>query len=246
MNRGIYLLPNLLTTAALFAGFYAIVATLKGQFDLAAMVIFVAMIADSLDGRVARLTNTQTAFGAEYDSISDMVSFGIAPALLVYSWGLFQLGKIGWLCAFMYVAATALRLARFNTQIGMADKQYFQGLPCPAAAAIVASFMWVLNDNHVFASLFIIILSAVLILSCAVLMVSRIRFNSFKQFNWQGRVPFVSLLVLVLIFGFIALNPPTVLFVLSLIFGASGPILTLWNLRKRRKLKIAAKTKASI
>lgn len=234
MPRGIYLLPNLLTTAALFAGFYSIVATLKGQFDLAAMVIFIAMIADSLDGRVARMTNTQTAFGAEYDSISDMVSFGIAPALLAYSWGFFQLGKIGWLCAFIYVAATALRLARFNTQVGMADKRYFQGLPCPAAAAIVAGFIWVFEDVHWQHSHTIVIGFATLTVICAILMVSRIRYHSFKQFDWQGRVPFVSLLILVLLFAFVALDPPEVLFLLAVIFGFSGPILTLKHLRKQR------------
>lgn len=232
--RGIYLLPNLLTTAALFAGFYSIVATLKGYFDLAAMVLFIAMVADSLDGRVARMTNTSTAFGAEYDSISDMVSFGIAPALLGYSWGLISLGKIGWVVAFIYVAATALRLARFNTQVGMADKRYFQGLPCPAAAAIIAGFIWVVEDNHLVAEHAMIIVFALLMVCAALLMVSRVRFHSFKDVHWQGRVPFVSLLVLVLLFACVAFDPPEVLFTLSLVFGFSGPILTLWNLRQRR------------
>jgi len=232
--RGIYLLPNLLTTAALFAGFYAIVATFKGHFDIAAIAIFIAMIADNLDGRVARLTNTQSAFGAEYDSLSDMVSFGIAPAFLGFNWGLATLGNLGWFLAFLYSAATALRLARFNTQLGVADKRYFQGIPCPAAAAIVASFIWVTQDNHWATSKALISVFAVLITCCALLMVSRIRFHSFKQFDWHGRVPFVSLLALVLIFAFISLDPPDVLFVVSLLFGFSGPILTLWNLRKRR------------
>ena len=139
-QRGIYLLPNLLTTAALFAGFYAIVAAMKGHFESAAIAIFVAMIADSLDGRVARLTQTTSKFGAEYDSLSDMAASGIAPSLVIYSWSLFQLGKLGWLAAFLYTAATALRLARFNTQVS--DKQYFQGLPCPAAAGVIASTVW--------------------------------------------------------------------------------------------------------
>lgn len=232
--RGIYLLPNLLTTAALFAGFYSIVATLKGHFDMAAMVIFIAMIADSLDGRVARMTNTQTAFGAEYDSISDMVSFGIAPALLGYSWGLESLGKIGWVVAFIYVAATALRLARFNTQVGMADKRYFQGLPCPAAAAIISGFIWVIEDNHLVPEHVMVIIFALFMVGAALLMVSRIRFHSFKDVHWQGRVPFVSLLILVLLFACVAFDPPEVLFTLAMVFGFSGPVLTLWNLRQRR------------
>jgi CDP-diacylglycerol--serine O-phosphatidyltransferase len=232
--RGIYLLPNLFTTAALFAGFYSIVATLKGYFDLSAMVIFIAMIADSIDGRVARMTNTQTAFGAEYDSISDMVSFGIAPALLGYSWGLVSLGKIGWVVAFIYVAATALRLARFNTQVGMADKRYFQGLPCPAAAAIVSGFIWVVEENHLIPEHLMVILFALFMIGTALLMVSRIRFHSFKDVHWQGRVPFVSLLVLVLLFACVAFDPPEVLFTLAMVFGFSGPVLTLWNLRQKR------------
>jgi CDP-diacylglycerol--serine O-phosphatidyltransferase len=139
-QRGIYLLPNLLTTAALFAGFYSIVAAMKGHFESAAIAIFVAMIADGLDGRVARLTHTQSEFGAEYDSLSDMAAFGIAPALVVYSWSLSSLGKLGWLAAFLYAAATALRLARFNTQVS--DKEYFQGLPSPSAAGAIASIIW--------------------------------------------------------------------------------------------------------
>lgn len=233
--RGIYLLPNLLTTAALFAGFYSIVATLKGYFDVAAMVIFIAMIADSLDGRVARLTNTQTAFGAEFDSISDVVSFGIAPALLGYSWGLESLGKVGWVVAFIYVAAVALRLARFNTQVGVADKRYFQGLPCPAAAAVVSGLIWVLEDNHLVVEHVTVILFAVLMLAVAVLMVSRVRYHSFKDVRWQGRVPFVTLLVLVLLFACVAFEPPEVLFALAMVFGFSGPILTLWNLRQRKR-----------
>jgi CDP-diacylglycerol--serine O-phosphatidyltransferase len=235
--RGIYLLPNLLTTAALFAGFYAIVATLKDRLDTAAIAIFIAMIADSLDGRVARLTNTQTAFGAEYDSLSDMVSFGIAPALLAFNWGLSTLGNIGWLVVFLYTAATALRLARFNTQLGIIDKRFFQGLPSPAAAASVASFVWVMVDNAWESTRWLVILFAILVIFCAALMVSRIRFNSFKQFNWQGRVPFVSLLLLVLIFAFIFWDPPEVLFLVSIIFAFSGPVLTLWSLRRKRRAR---------
>ena len=148
-RRGIYLLPNLFTTAALFAGFYAIVQAMNGRFDQAAIAIFVAMVLDSLDGRVARLTKTQSAFGAEYDSLSDMVSFGAAPALIVYEWSLRGMGKLGWIAAFVYVAGAALRLARFNTMLEVADKRYFQGLPSPAAAALVAGFVWIVDDNAI-------------------------------------------------------------------------------------------------
>jgi CDP-diacylglycerol--serine O-phosphatidyltransferase len=232
--RGIYLLPNLLTTIALFAGFYAIIQTVKGRFDTAAMAIFIGMIADSLDGRVARMTNTQTAFGAEYDSLSDMVCFGVAPALLGFNWGLFSFGNIGWFAAFIYVGGTALRLARFNTQIGVVDKEYFQGLPSPAAAAIVTGFVWVVVDNQWHSSEILISVFSVLIIFCGLLMVSRIRYHSFKNVRWQGKVPFVSLLLIVLIFGFISLEPPEVIFICALLFGISGPIMTLWRLRKRR------------
>jgi CDP-diacylglycerol--serine O-phosphatidyltransferase len=235
-RRGIYLLPNLFTTAGLFAGFYAIVAAMKGIFDLAAIAIFVAMIMDALDGRVARLTNTQTAFGAEYDSLSDMIAFGVAPALVVYSWSLSDLGKLGWLASFIYVAAGALRLARFNTQIGIADKRYFQGLPIPAAAGVIASTVW-LGDQYAVPGSSIAVLVAVLTVLTAVLMVSNIRYHSFKQVNLKDRVPFVGILVVVLIFVGISLNPPNILFLIFFCYALSGPILTLWSLRKRRSLK---------
>ncbi|CAN5455135.1 CDP-diacylglycerol--serine O-phosphatidyltransferase [soil metagenome] len=231
--RGIYLLPNLLTTAALFAGFYSIVAAMKGHFDTAAIAIFIAMIADSLDGRIARMTNTQTAFGVEYDSISDMVSFGIAPALVVYSWALESMGKFGWLVAFIYVAATALRLARFNTQIVSEDKRYFQGLPSPAAAAIIASLVWFGNNyGHVEGLVTLVI--ALLTIFPAVLMVSNIRYYSFKEFDMRGKVPFVAILAIVLTFVAISIDPPNVLFLLFFGYALSGPILTLWRLQKAR------------
>lgn len=232
--RGIYLLPNLLTTAALFAGFYAIVQTLKGHLEIASIAIFIAMIADNLDGRVARLTNTQTAFGAEYDSLSDMVCFGIAPAFLGFKWGLYLLGNFGWFVAFLYVAATALRLARFNTQLGIADKRYFQGIPSPPAAAMVVGFVWVADDNGWVASHWLASIFAALVVFSALLMVSRIRYSSFKQLNWQERVPFVSLLLVVLLIAFVSLDTSAVLFILSMIFGFSGPVMTLWRLRQRR------------
>lgn len=235
---GIYLLPNLFTTAGLFAGFYAVVAAMKGAFDLAAIAIFVAMIMDSLDGRVARLTNTQSSFGAEFDSLTDMAAFGIAPALVIYSWSLNSVGKFGWLAAFVYVAAGALRLARFNTQVGTADKRYFQGLPIPAAAGVLASMVWLGNEYAVPGSA-IAILVALLAIVIAVLMVSNVRYHSFKQIDLKNRIPFVGILVMVLIFVGISLDPPKVLFLIFFCYALSGPILTLWNLKKARALRKA-------
>src|SRR5579862_256231 len=181
LQRGIYLLPNLLTTAALFAGFYAIVAAMKGNFETAAIAIFVAMIADGLDGRVARLTHTQTAFGAQYDSLSDMAAFGIAPSLVVFSWSLFSLGKLGWLAAFLYTAATALRLARFNTQV--IDKRYFQGLPSPSAAGIIASMVW-MGSSYEVEGYAMAIPVAVLSIIVSGLMISTTRYYSFKNIDF--------------------------------------------------------------
>lgn len=232
--RGIYLLPNLLTTAALFAGFYAIVAAMKGYFDVAAIAVFVAMVADGLDGRVARMTNTQTAFGAEYDSLSDMVAFAVAPALMVYSWSLFNLGKLGWLIAFVYTAATALRLARFNTQVHDDDKEYFQGLPCPSAAAVVVGMVW-LGGLYDVRGVLVAIPAALLTFFVAGLMVSRVRYYSFKKIDFKGRVPFLAIVVIVLIVAAVAMDPPCVLFGLFLVYAFSGPIVTLWRVRKMRK-----------
>lgn len=233
-RSGIYLLPNLFTTASLFSAFYSIVASMKGHYSIAAIAIFIGMIADGLDGRIARLTNTQTEFGGEYDSLSDMVTFGVAPALLLYSWGLFQLGKLGWLVAFIYTAAVALRLARFNTQIDVVDKKYFQGLACPSAAAIVASFVWVCKQNHWNHSL-VIGSAVVLALSSAVLMVSNIRYYSFKELDFKGKVPFVSVLVMVILFVAIAANPAAVLLLAFLGYALSGPIQTLWAMQRMRR-----------
>ena len=233
-RRGIYLLPNAFTTLGLFAGFYAIVAAMEGFFDMAAIAIFVAMVADALDGRVARLTNTQTAFGAEYDSLSDMVSFGVAPALVLYSWSLHSLGKLGWLAAFVYTAAGALRLARFNTQISTADKRYFQGLAIPAAAGLIASIIWV-GKEYGINGVSVSWLVALLTILVAVLMISNIRYHSFKQLDLKGKVPFISIVVLVLIFVGISLDPPQVLFLIFFLYAISGPVLTLHNLRKTRK-----------
>lgn len=230
-QRGIYLLPNLLTTSALFAGFYAIVAAMKGLFDTAAIAILIAMIADSLDGRVARLTNTQSAFGAEYDSLSDLASFGLAPALVMYSWSLFHLGKLGWLAAFLYVAATALRLARFNTQVS--DKVYFQGIPCPAPAGLLASLVWVGSTYNV-SGVSLAIPVAVLMLILAGLMVSSVRYYSFKQIDFKGKVPFFTIVLAVVLITAVALEPPEVLFVIFSLFALSGPFITLWRRRQVR------------
>ena len=244
-HSGIYLLPNLFTTASLFAAFYSVVASLKGHYEVAVIAIFIGMIADGLDGRIARMTNTQTAFGAEYDSLSDMVTFGVAPALLVYSWGLDRLGKIGWLIAFVYTASAALRLARFNTQLATADKRYFQGLSSPIAAAIVASFVWLCYQNE-WSHLFAVLVAAFLALSTALLMVSNIRYYSFKEIDFKGKIPFLYVLVVVVLFAAIASDPSLVLFLTSLAYAISGPFQTLIAVSKvrqqRRRVAKARKT----
>ncbi|MAZ77633.1 MAG: CDP-diacylglycerol--serine O-phosphatidyltransferase [Legionellaceae bacterium] len=237
--RGIYLLPNLFTTVGLFAGFYAIVAAMKGMFDIASIAIYVAMVADSLDGRVARLTGTQSKFGAEYDSLSDMVGFGIAPALVAYSLALHHLGKIGWLAAFCYTVATALRLARFNIQATgeeEADKRYFQGLPSPAAAGLLAGLVWV---DHIFllrgstANAVI----AIMVVLTALLMVSNINYLSFKDLDLKNSVPFFAILIVVLVVVAIAMDPPHVLFSAFLVYALSGPIMSIKAFFKGKKNK---------
>lgn len=235
-RRGIYLLPNLFTIAGLFAGFYAIVTAMEGYFSNAAIAIFVAMIMDFFDGRVARLTNTQSAFGAELDSLSDMVSFGVAPALVVYSWSLESLGKLGWLAAFIFAASGALRLARFNTQVQMSDKRYFQGLPIPAAAGILASMVWLSVDSEIPGDV-VDRIAAVLAVLTAILMVSNIRYYSFKEIDLKGRVPFIATLLVVLAFVGISLDPPKILFLLFFCYGLSGPVLTLRALHVKRALR---------
>jgi CDP-diacylglycerol--serine O-phosphatidyltransferase len=234
--RGIYLLPNLLTTAALFAAFYSIVAAMKGNFDIAAIAIFVSMIADGLDGRVARMTNTESEFGAQYDSLSDMVAFGVAPALVVYSWSLVALGKVGWLIAFVYAAATALRLARFNTQLVDTDKRYFQGLPCTAAAPVLAAMVW-LGGIYNVTGFYVAIPAAIITFLMAAFMVSRIRYYSFKQIDFKGKVSFFAVVVLMLMIAAVAVAPAPVLFLIFISFAFSGPIMTLWKLRKMRRMK---------
>ena len=233
-RRGIYLLPNLFTTSALFCGFYAIVAAINARYEPAAMAMFVAMILDSMDGRIARMTNTESDFGVQYDSLADLISFGLAPSLVIYQWSLYGLGKLGWLVAFVYAAATALRLARFNTQAGMEDKQFFQGLPSPAAAAVLAGFIWMGAANDLYDGTNLVWVSLPLTLVCGILMVSNVRYHSFKQVDLKGRVPFLYILILVLVLVLIAVRPSVVLFFLALIYAASGPILTLFLIRRHR------------
>lgn len=232
-RKGIYLLPNLFTTAALFSGFYAVLAAVNGHYEAAAIAIFVAMVLDGMDGRVARMTNTQTAFGAEYDSLSDMVAFGLAPALVMYVWALKDLGKFGWLAAFIYTAAAALRLARFNTQVGIADKRFFQGLPSPAAAAILAAAIWSAVEYGISkddVDSMVGIMTAVV----GILMVSNIRYHSFKELDFRGKVPFFALVVIMLVFAIILWQPPAIMFIVFTCYAVSGPVLTLISLRQRR------------
>lgn len=232
-DRGIYLLPNLMTTAALFAGFYAVIAGIQGQFEQGAIAIFIAMVLDGLDGRIARMTNSCSAFGAEYDSLADMISFGLAPAILVFQWALMDFGKLGWLIAFIYTVAAALRLARFNTQVGIADKRYFQGLPSPAAAALLAGLVWVVESNQLELTITPVV-ALILTLFAGVMMVSNTRFSSFKELNLKDKVPFVTLLVVVLVFVVITIKPAMILFLLFLGYAISGPVMTLVLLKKTR------------
>ncbi len=222
-RRGIFLLPNLFTTGALFAGFFAIVQGMNGRFEMAAVAIFIAMILDGLDGRVARMTNTQSAFGAEYDSLSDMVSFGVAPALVMYSFALQDMGKLGWIAAFVYCVGAALRLARFNTMLAVQDKRWFMGLPSPAAATLVAGFIWVMADNRVEGDE-VNWLGWGLTLFAGLTMITSLRFYSGKDINLKKRVPFVIIVLVALGFGLISVDPPIVLFALLLAYGLSGYI----------------------
>lgn len=233
-RRGIYLLPNLFTTGALFAGFYAIVQAMNARFETAAIGVFVAMVLDGLDGRVARMTRTQSEFGAEYDSLADMVSFGAAPALIMYEWALKGLGRVGWIVAFVYCAGAALRLARFNTNIGVVDKRFFQGLPSPAAAALVVGFIWVSDDFQIARVETVRWLAAVLTFYAGVTMVTNAPFYSFKDLNLRRAVPFWALLLVVLALVMISVKPPLVLFGLFVVYGLSGYALWAWRARRRR------------
>ncbi|HEY8553200.1 MAG TPA: CDP-diacylglycerol--serine O-phosphatidyltransferase [Burkholderiales bacterium] len=233
--KGIYVLPSLFTTANLFAGFYAIVAAMNGYFEYASLAIFIAMLLDSVDGRIARLTHTESEFGFHYDSLVDMVSFGLAPALVMYEWALAGLGKLGWLAAFVYAAGAGLRLARFNTQAGMAvsDKRYFRGLPSPSGAALVAGFVWVLHTTGI-PGRDISILALIVTVLAGVLMVSNIRYRSFKDLDLRARIPYFALLVIPLAFVLVILDPPQVLFAIFLGYALSGPAVVLVRLVRRR------------
>lgn len=231
-RRGIYLLPNALTTASLFSGFYAIVSAANGMFANAAIAIFVSMVLDGLDGRVARMTNTQSKFGEEYDSLADMVAFGVAPGLVAFFWSLNNLGQVGWAITFIYVAGAALRLARFNTQIGSVDKKFFVGLPSPAAAAVVAGLVWCFHEYD--PATWLTLMTIIVVGGSGMLMVSNILYNSFKDLDMRGRVPFAAILLVVLIFVVIALDPGTVLFTAFLIYALSGPVRSLF--RRSRKI----------
>lgn len=231
-RRGIYILPNLFTTAALFAGFYAIVQAMNLNFDQAAIAIFVAMVLDSLDGRVARMTKTQSAFGAEYDSLSDMVSFGAAPALVMYEWVLRDMGKLGWIAAFVYCAGAALRLARFNTMLDVADKRWFTGIPSPAAAALVAGCIWIVDDYGIEPEAIRWWAWAVTIFA-GVTMVSNLKYYSFKSINLRKSVPFVALLVFVVFLALLAYQPPLVLFAGFVAYAISGYAVSGWRVLRR-------------
>ena len=239
-RKGIYVLPNLFTLAALFGGFYAIVMAMNGRFELASMGVFCAMVLDSLDGRVARMTNTQSAFGEQMDSLSDMVSFGAAPALIAYMWALQGLGRWGWIAAFVYCACAALRLARFNVNTGVVDKRFFQGLPSPAAAALVMGFIWLLTDAGVHPGQDLLGLSWVHItwvmfgftLYAGLTMVTNVPFYSFKDLHMKKSVPFAAIVLIALGIAVVNIHPPTVLFGIFVLYGLSGYVLYAWRKAK--------------
>jgi len=242
-RRGIYVLPNAITLAALFSGFYAIVMAMNGRFEVACIAIFCAAVLDSLDGRVARMTNSQSAFGEQMDSLCDMVSFGAAPALIVYIWGLKDLGKAGWIPAFVYIAGAALRLARFNVNIGVVDKRFFQGMPSPAAAAMVMGLIWVMDDagfkgvsqiNWLAWSAFGVTLFA------GLSMVTNAPFYSFKVVGGRKTVPFIVLVAIVLAIALIALDPPKVLFGIFCLYGLSGYAVYGWRKFKGKPTSVIA------
>ena len=225
-RKGIYVLPNLFTLAALFGGFYSVVMAMNGRFDQAAIGVFCAMVLDSLDGRVARMTNTQSAFGEQMDSLSDMVSFGAAPALIVYEWALRGLGKLGWAAAFIYCACAALRLARFNTNIAVVDKRFFQGLPSPAAAALVTGFIWIMDDAGFREGVrdipWLVWTTFALTLFSGLTMVTNVPFYSFKDFGLKRSVPFITIVAIALGIALITLHVPGMLFGLFMLYGLSG------------------------
>lgn len=235
--KGIYMLPNMITLAALFGGFYAIVMAMNGRFDLATVGIFAAMVLDSLDGRVARMTNTQSAFGEQMDSLSDMVSFGAAPALVAYVWVLRDIGRWGWIAAFVYCACAALRLARFNVNTGVVDKRYFQGLPSPAAAALVSGFIWLANELELVKADLVWAMFAIT-LYAGLTMVTNVPFYSFKDLSLKRSVPFAAIVLVALGIAVINIHPPTVLFGLFVMYGLSGYAMYLWRKSKGRPTSV--------
>ncbi len=239
-RKGIYILPNLFTLAALFGGFYAIVMAMNGQFEQAAIGIFCAMVLDSLDGRVARMTNTQSAFGEQMDSLSDMVSFGAAPALIVYEWALKGMGKAGWIAAFVYCSGAALRLARFNTNIAVVDKRFFQGLPSPAAAALVMGLIWVVTDMGESAKSlpWMVWLAFGFTLYAGLTMVTNIPFYSFKDVNFRRTVPFIAVVAIALGIAVITIHPPIVLFGVFVFYGLSGYGVYVWKRMKGKPVSV--------
>ncbi|MBK1672371.1 CDP-diacylglycerol--serine O-phosphatidyltransferase [Ectothiorhodospira shaposhnikovii] len=238
-RKGIYLLPNLFTTAALFAGFFAIMAAINGDFIAAAISVFVAMVLDGVDGRVARLTHTQSAFGAEYDSLADMVSFGVAPAVVMYLWVLNGLGQLGLVAAFFYTAAAALRLARFNTKLGVADKRFFQGLPSPASAAVMMGLVWVWNDLE-FSGAGMMLPALLITVLCGAAMVSSLTYFSFKDMDFRHRVPFFVVIAVLLAVMLTAIDPPKVLWLGFVVYALSGPALMLFRWRRRRLQRVSS------
>jgi CDP-diacylglycerol--serine O-phosphatidyltransferase len=242
-RKGIYALPNAITLSALFASFYAIVMAMNGRFETACIAIFAAAVLDSLDGRVARMTNTQSAFGEQMDSLADMVSFGAAPALIVYQWALHDMGKPGWIPAFVYIAGAALRLARFNVNIGVVDKRFFQGLPSPAAAALVMGLIWVVDDAGIkdVAQVDWVVWSAFLVtLYAGLSMVTNAPFYSFKTFGGRRTVPFVVLVGIMLVIALVSLDPPRVLFGLFCAYGLSGYLVYGWRKFKGKPVSVIA------
>ena len=232
-RRGIYLLPNLFTTAALFFGFFAIVQAMNNRFEASAIAVFIAMVLDGLDGRVARLTHTQSEFGAQYDSLSDMVSFGAAPALIMYEWALKDLGKLGWIAAFVYCVGAALRLARFNTNIDVIDKRYFQGLPSPMAAALLAGLVWVFDDLGIDRELWLNVIAWLFTMFAGITMVTNVPFYSFKEINMKRAVPFWVVAVFAAGLAVVSLKPSVVLFLMVFAYAVSGYVL--WGLGRRAK-----------
>lgn len=239
-RRAIYVLPNLLTTASLFAGFYGIIASIDGRYEPAAIAVIIAGVLDGLDGRLARLTHTESEFGQQYDSLSDMVSFGLAPAVIVYQWGLVRLAdygwvwaKLGWLAAFVYAVAGALRLARFNVRARVVDRRFFEGLPSPSAAGLMMSMVW-LGTELGWTGIPALAVAFVVTATAGCLMVSRFAYYSFKEVNPRGRISFTYVFVVPLTFVLVAMDPPLVLFCIGVVYALSGPLTSLWRLRRRR------------